>query len=185
MKIRIWTVSEGSYKGAAATAFPTHEEAQEAMRCDYESMLREIEDTSMCFIEDDYAEVYCESMDLEEVTVFCIEEHEIEVPVLTDKMQDSFRQLDETDFQLLRDLKDFYPQHRGILSGSETGIIRSQLRIRERDILSLRNLRNLTVMFYSREREGESHDEAMRRTDKMSAICAVIDEALFSLGAEI
>ena len=88
-------------------------------------------------------------------------------------------------FQMLMELRDFYPENRGYISHEEMSIIRDTLNIRDRDVLSLRNLRNFVVLFYSRDREGNSLDVTMRESDKMSAICGVIDSALFALGAEV
>lgn len=91
---------------------------------------------------------------------------------------------EKTDFQMLKDLKDFFPESFGIISGEEKKLIEKTLEIRKRDVLSLRNLRNFVVLFYDRERDA-NHEDMIRDRDKMSAICAVIDSALFALGAEV
>jgi len=101
------------------------------------------------------------------------------------KVLEGDKQTEKTDFHALLELKDFYPESFGIISGDEKKIIEDVLEIRKRDVLSLRNLRNFTVLFYSRERDGATHEDIVRDRDKMSAICAVIDSALFALGAEV
>ena len=95
------------------------------------------------------------------------------------------KQPTKTDFHALLELKGFSPEHFGFLSGEEIWRISDILEIDSRDVLSLRNLRNFAVLFYSREKDGETHEEAMRRMDIMSAVCGVIDNALFGLGAEV
>lgn len=91
---------------------------------------------------------------------------------------------EKTDFQMLKELQDFFPETIGIISGEERELIEKVLEIKKRDVLSLRNLRNFVVLFYDRERDA-THEDMIRDRDKMSAICAVIDSALFALGAEV
>lgn len=102
-----------------------------------------------------------------------------------EKVLEEDKQPEKTDFHALLELKEFFPESFGIISGDEKRIIEDVLEIRKRDVLSLRNLRNFTVLFYSRERDGATHEDIVRDRDKMSAICAVIDSALFALGAEV
>lgn len=101
-----------------------------------------------------------------------------------EKVLDGDKQPEKTDFHALLELKDFFPKSLGIISGDEEKIIEDVLEIRKRGVLSLRNLRNFVVLFYDRERDA-THEDMIRDRDKMSAICAVIDSALFALGAEV
>ena len=82
MKHKVWTVACGGYKSAGARVFPTRKEAEDYMKAEYEDQIQvsEIEDTSMCYIDDEYAEPYSENMDFDEVFVFQLEEHEIDLP---------------------------------------------------------------------------------------------------------
>ena len=74
MKRKIWTVACGGYKSAGAEVFATREEAEEYMKAEYEVQIeiRGIEDRSI--------EPYDENMDFDDVFVFRLEEHEIEMP---------------------------------------------------------------------------------------------------------
>lgn len=82
MKHKIWTVSCGGYKTAGTRVFPTKKEAEDYMRAEYEDQIAVsgIEDTSMCYIDDEYAEPYDENMSFDDVFVFQLEEHEIDLP---------------------------------------------------------------------------------------------------------
>ena len=81
MKQKVWTVACGGYKTAGARVFTTRKEAEEYMKAEYEDQIEvsEIKDTSMCYIDDEYAEPYEESLSFDEVIVFQLEEHEIEI----------------------------------------------------------------------------------------------------------
>lgn len=95
----------------------------------------------------------------------------------------------KTNFQLLKDLEGFSPRAKGVLSGEESRHIASTLHLAEMDELALRNLRDTAVMLYSikidqLERDEKDH-EKYDLIDIMSAITAVIDDALYSMGAEV
>ena len=49
------------------------------------------------------------------------------------------------------------------------------------DILALRNLRDMTVMFFQVNKDGIKGD----RLDKLSAITGVIDNEIFERGGEV
>ena len=103
MKCTIWTVACGGYKTAGARVFTNKKEAEEYMKAEYEDQIEVsgIEDTSMCYIDDEYAEPYDENMSFDDVFVFQLEEHEIEIP------DDSFSKSNTSDepkiYQLLRE----------------------------------------------------------------------------------
>lgn len=85
----------------------------------------------------------------------------------------------QTNFQMLRELlKVYHPEEKGILSHEEHRLIRKMLHIEEMDILQLRNLRDLTVLYL-----GKS--ENMEDWDRMSAITHCIDSRIFNLGGEV
>lgn len=89
-----------------------------------------------------------------------------------------------TDFEMIRDLeKRFTPKNRGFISEKEVILIKETLEIENRDELSLRNLRNFTVLYMGKEDGDEDCKEAMAKMDKMSAITAVIDDRLWNIGA--
>ena len=103
MKCTIWTVACGGYKTAGARVFTNKKEAEEYMKAEYEDQIEVsgIEDASMCYIDDEYAEPYDENMSFDDVFVFQLEEHEIEIP------NDSFSKSNTSDepkiYQLLRE----------------------------------------------------------------------------------
>ena len=87
----------------------------------------------------------------------------------------------KTDFHAIMELKEAYrPTQRGIVSGAEAEKIMSTLEIKSRNDIELQNVRDMTVMLYSRwserMREKEVGDSCvMELMDAMSAICCVID----------
>ena len=88
-----------------------------------------------------------------------------------------------TNFQMTRELKDWYPKHFGFINGDEVEKIKRTFQIDERDEINLRNLRDFVVMFYSREKDDTK--QTIKNMDKMSAIVSVIDDKLFNIGAEV
>jgi len=88
----------------------------------------------------------------------------------------------KTNFQMTQELKNWFPEHLGIISGEEAQKIFDTFQLAERDEINLRNLRDFCVMFYSKDRDDEK--ELIKNMDKVSAIVAVIDEKLLSIGAE-
>lgn len=92
-----------------------------------------------------------------------------------------------TNFQMLRELLEkYHPKQRGWVSAEETKLIKETLHITEMDILALRNLRDFTVMFLSREaKENETTENIMENWDRMSAITYVIDTEISDRGGEV
>ena len=82
----------------------------------------------------------------------------------------------KTDYEMILKLDEkFKPKNKGFISGEEIIQIKNGLQIKERDILSLRNLRNFVVLYYSIEKKDNMED-----MDKMSAIVSVIDDIIFN-----
>jgi hypothetical protein len=85
----------------------------------------------------------------------------------------------KTNHLMLMDLqKKYKPTQKGIVSGTETELIKQTLCLEEMDILALRNLRDFTVA-------SMSHSDKMEDWDKMSAITYVIDTQILNLGGEV
>ena len=91
----------------------------------------------------------------------------------------------KTNFQIMRELKDWYPKCFGIISNEEIQKIADTFQIAERDEINLRNLRDFCVMFYSRDDDEEDKRKTIEDMDKLSAIVHVIDHRLFTLGCEV
>lgn len=91
----------------------------------------------------------------------------------------------ETNFKMIKELqKVFFPKNMGICSKDEVNLIRDTLHVSEMDILQLRNLRDFTVLFFSKQ-ECENYEEERAQMDKVSAITSVIDVEIFEKGGEV
>ena len=91
-----------------------------------------------------------------------------------------------TNVKMLKNLEEvFNPKRAGILSNEEVKLVTNTLHLKEMDELSLRNLRDTTVMFYSLREFEKDEEEKIKIMDKISAITAVIDEHIFLLGGEV
>ena len=97
----------------------------------------------------------------------------------------------KTDYHAITELKKVYtPAQRGIVCGAEVEKISTVLEIKSRNNIELQNVRDMTVMLYSRwserMREKEVGDSCvMELMDAMSAICCVIDQEKFNRGMEV
>lgn len=93
-----------------------------------------------------------------------------------------------TNFQMLRELiqkKKFSPENHGYLTGEEVQLIETVLCLDEMDILQLRNLRDMTVMWLCNLDSGKEKNDTRDFRDIMSGITAVIDTKIFGLGGEV
>lgn len=92
-----------------------------------------------------------------------------------------------TNFQMLRELlEQYHPQERGFILDDEMELIENILHLKEMNILALRNLRDFTVLFLSREtKENEITENIIENLDKMSAITYVIDMKITQKGGEV
>ena len=91
-----------------------------------------------------------------------------------------------TNFQMLRELlEQYHPQKRGFILDDAIELIENILHLKEMNILALRNLRDFTVLFLSREaKENEITENIIENLDKMSAITYVIDMEIIQKGGE-
>lgn len=84
-----------------------------------------------------------------------------------------------TNFQMVKELNQkYHPEAEGFVSGKEQKLIRETLCLTEMDVLALRNLRDFTVMFFSKSKETNAND-------KMSAIVYIIDTEILNRGGEV
>ena len=93
------------------------------------------------------------------------------------------------DFNQIKELHEVYtPETRGIVSNQEIQLITEKLELDQRNIIELRNIRNVAVMYYSRLSDS-SREKDIQKTmllmDAMSAITTVIDGVLIKHGSEI
>lgn len=90
----------------------------------------------------------------------------------------------KTNFEMMNELRDWFPKARGFITGDEANRIKETLEIEGRSTIDLRNLRDFTVMILNlwmdKTIKDEDWKEQMRHCDRMSAITAVIDGELFS-----
>lgn len=80
-----------------------------------------------------------------------------------------------TDVELLNDLVDWAPEDEHITSAEEAEMLKKHFGMKERSILSLRNLRNTTVLYLPEKAQFVT----------MLSITAVIDQELAMRGVEI
>ncbi|MDO4975239.1 MAG: hypothetical protein Q4E61_02845 [Alphaproteobacteria bacterium] len=87
----------------------------------------------------------------------------------------------DTNYQMLMSLYEkFHPKQQMYSTESEISLIKDTLFIDNMSILELRNLRDMTVMFF----EGKN-DNLVEKMDKISAITHVIDCKIVELGGEV
>lgn len=87
----------------------------------------------------------------------------------------------KTDYHAIMELKKVYvPAVRGIVSTDEEQLIRETLEINARNNIELQNIRDMTVMMYSRwagsPKKADNIPAIIKVMDAMSAICCVIDQ---------
>ena len=87
----------------------------------------------------------------------------------------------DTDFNLVRKLNDYVPKDTMFTSKEEKEHIEKTLCLHERDVLSLRNLRNCVVMNHNIRRLN--HDDASM--EGLMSITTVIDNYITEKGGEV
>ena len=88
----------------------------------------------------------------------------------------------KTNFLMLSELLDKYcPKERGYINEEEMYVITNTLCLDEMNITQLRNLRDFTVLFLTKD----GKDTPLKDWDKMSAITCAIDHYIFRLGGEV
>ena len=85
----------------------------------------------------------------------------------------------KSNFQMIRDFKDFKPQEFGVLTSEEMDRIEQHFAIKERSNVELQNLRDFVVMYYSKTAKS------LEDTDIMSGIVGVIDLEKINRGLEV
>lgn len=86
-----------------------------------------------------------------------------------------------TNFIMMKTLdKEYTPKNRGLISEDEQEIIKELLKLEERSLLDLRNLRDFVVLWYdcsssTSEKEEDDVKKRMLAMDKCSAITHLID----------
>lgn len=91
--------------------------------------------------------------------------------------------LNKTNYEMLMELeKEYSPKQRGIISMDEIYKVNEVLSLDKMNVIELRNMRDITVMWY-----GMKFDETdkMEYMDKMSAVTAVIDNKILNKGGEV
>lgn len=89
----------------------------------------------------------------------------------------------KSNYLMLKDLQEWMPNRRGIISAEEIQTIKETLHISEMDNLGLQNLRDFVVLYYSHK--GDDYTSHFNQMDKMSAITAVIDSVKAERGLEV
>lgn len=86
----------------------------------------------------------------------------------------------ETDFNLVRKLNDYEPESSMFTNDTEVKQIENTLQLRERDLLSLKNLRNCVVMNHSIRRLNNENPSM----NSLMSITTVIDMHIIKQGGE-
>ena len=85
----------------------------------------------------------------------------------------------KSNFQMLREFKNFKPQSFGFLTSEEMDKIKNHFAIKERSNVELQNLRDFVVMYYSETAKS------LEDSDVMSGIVGVIDLEKVNRGMEV
>jgi hypothetical protein len=92
----------------------------------------------------------------------------------------------KTNTKLWENLINWYPEQMGIISKKEVDFVKKSLELEGRDITSLRNMRDTVVLLWIIEDSNtESFEVRTKKTDRMSAVTAVIDSMIIKLGGEV
>lgn len=96
----------------------------------------------------------------------------------------------KTDFHAIMELKEKYtPAQHGIVSTTETDLIREVLELLDRGDIELQNVRDMVVMLYAQwadsQRQKDDSPAAMQLMDAMSAITCVIDQEKIKRGLDV
>lgn len=92
----------------------------------------------------------------------------------------------DTFYKMLTALDQvFKPSSEIIATSKEVKLVENTLHINEMDVLTLRNLRDFTVMFYSINKKDREINEEREIMTKVSVITCVIDNHIFNLGGEV
>ena len=87
--------------------------------------------------------------------------------------------IQKTNMQMLKELLEVYkPKEPCFVNGDEARVIREKLELDERDVISLRNMRDTVVLALGIKATPED-------TDRMSAITYIIDDAILNKGGEV
>lgn len=105
-------------------------------------------------------------------------------------VENEAEQVTQPDFIYVRNLlKEFHPQERDFINAQEKELVTKTLLLKSRDILSLRNLRNLVVAVTAnrvdRAERYKTVEDYLEESDRQSAIVHVIDMFIFEKGGEV
>lgn len=93
------------------------------------------------------------------------------------------------DYNAIMELKGYTPANRGFISTKEVEFITEVLELNSRTEIELRNIRNAAVVWMGMKADREMEDgnsrDGLAWMDKMSAVCRVVDEKLWNMGAEV
>lgn len=95
----------------------------------------------------------------------------------------------KTNFQMVREIKTWFPKETGIISNDEVKFIKETFCIKERSVLDLRNLRDFVVVLLNQWCDqidfNTNRKEFAKHYDRISAITMVIDTELVRRGEEV
>lgn len=101
----------------------------------------------------------------------------IRVPIDTERPR-------QTNYHALQTLLEQYtPERSGFVSAAQLKMIKKELEIENRDVMSLRNLRDFVVLYCSML--SLNREDKLLNMDRISAITAVIDSQIVKLGGKV
>lgn len=91
----------------------------------------------------------------------------------------------KTNVEMLNELfEKFTPKEKHIVNINEIHFIRDSLNLLDRDLLDLRNLRDMTVLYFNMRMDNDS-EHLLDIMDKLSAVTMVIDDCIIQTGGEV
>ena len=97
--------------------------------------------------------------------------------------------MDKSNFQMCKEIMDYELKEYGRINQKEVEDIKNIFKIINRTNIELQNLRDFVVMYFSKNVSKydivKEKEKVRTMMDKMSAICAVIDEEKWNRGMPV
>lgn len=92
----------------------------------------------------------------------------------------------KTNMAMLEELyRTYYPETKHMVTIKDIHFINRVLELDNRDMLDLRNLRDMTVLYFNMLMESDNIENNFELAERMSAITSVIDLKISNIGGEV
>ena len=92
----------------------------------------------------------------------------------------------KTNMVMLEELhREFFHEKKHVVTEKDIHFIEHVLELNERTILDLRNLRDMTVMYFNMLMGPANSGNTFELAERMSAIVSVIDSKIYNDGGEV